>query len=230
MPKLKRAFNYVGQLRIYSLADLAELLVVAGATDGLLRAAIMMHVGFLAFLEFYHEHEEREPVDWKVALITMWQGAIWFGSQLGEWYMFFSVTYAMKKHGRWALVSPFARGAQTFVVLYRFLPLGSPLLWAATLAMIVRNLVGDWRDVDQDDEEGLQTWPVVLGWQQDRLYLHLVATIATTWLWWAFGAISWRWPLFINFAQVVTYWWTPRPATKKAAQWLHGKILSFFGR
>ena len=164
----RKWFNYLGQLRIYSLVDLWLLLVVAGATGRPLWGAVLLHVGFLAFLESQHRHEEREPVPEALPWLVFMVGWEWFGLRItGTWYIFFSVMYALKKSGYWGLDSPFARGAQTFVLLLPFAADRPCFLMAAVIAMIVRNIAGDGRDVEQNRREGLRTWPVVLGLRHD---------------------------------------------------------------
>lgn len=229
---MKKVLSYLGHLRIYSLSDLWFLLAVAGATGRPLWGALLLHVGFLAFLEYYHEHRQREPVPGVLPwLILFLCGLIMYGRpEVGGWYIILSILYSMKKQGYWGLISPFARGAQTFVLLFPFLTSHTCLVWTAAAAMIARNLLGDLRDVEQDRREGLHTWPVVLGLRRDLVFVHLFGVIGTTWLWWWFSSVLWLVPLGINLIEIITYWLTPRPSNKNTALWLHGKILRRFRR
>lgn len=218
--------NYFGQLRIYSLVDLWLLLAVAGATGRPLWGAVLLHIGFLAFLESQHQHKEREPVPQVLPWVLFMIGWGWFGPRIvGTWYMFFSVMYALKKQSLWGLASPFVRGAQTFVLLLPFTTNHPRLLLTASVAMIIRNFFGDLRDVEQDCREGLRTWPVVFGLRRDLVFMHLFGVLVTTWLWWGFSTLPIWIPVAINSIEIGTYWLTPRPNNEKAAAWLQSKIL-----
>ena len=134
---MKKWLNYFGQLRIYSLADLIELLLVACAAGRPLWGAVVLHIGFLAFLESQHRHTDfREPVPDVLPWVLFMYGREMFGPNLcGTYYIFFALLYTLKKQGWWGLVSPFARGAQTFALLYPFAAGRSHFLLVAAIAM-----------------------------------------------------------------------------------------------
>ena len=59
--------------------------------------------------------------------------------------------------GYWGMASPFFRGLQVTIIL----GFGGFSRFAGELTGD-RNLIGDFRDVEQDRKAGLKTWPVVL--------------------------------------------------------------------
>ena len=224
---MKRLINYLGQLRIYSLVDWMLLLIVSGANFFQFAGGVFMHIGFLGFLESQHQHPNREPVSDVHAIAVCMSAAAMFGGDMQKrayYFLFFSGIYALKKYNRWALVSPVARGMQVWLILQLLLPFDSALLWCAAIGFTVRNALGDFRDIEHDRAEGMRTWPVALRVKQDWVFVHLVATLTTTWLWWSFSSLPMWIPTALNIVEVGTYWLTPRPSNKKAAQELR-KIL-----
>ena len=232
-----KLLNYLGQLRLYSLANLMFMLVVAGASWETLRfwSAVGLWVGFLAYLESHHRHEGRARIPEK------WAWYCWIGvlliqphaSGIVAWMMALSAVYSWQKTGYWGLVSPIVRGLQTIVLVWGFpTPQNRQLLVVIASAMTIRNIFGDARDTSSDRAAEMKTWPVVLK-MGDHLFLHWIAVMATTWLWWWFSGFSVWVPLGLNVLETSTYWRTTRPnnkEAKKAVLRLRNKILSIFQR
>ena len=206
--------NYIGLARLYSLSDLVLLLVAAGLTGARFWAGLGLWLGFLAYLESRHAHPGRAGVPWIVAVILWIPSAYYFGVPWGSAFIALSLLYTAKKHRWWGLVSPIARGLQTLVLVAAGLGFGWFAL-AAAAATAVRNALGDFRDVEHDREEGLKTWPVVLGIRTNWHYLHLVAVLTTTYLWWWKSGISILWLTIVWAVQLATYWVTPRISNPK---------------
>ena len=212
----ERLVAFVRLARLYSLFDLVMLLVAAKTPPLPLIGAAYMHVGFLGFLEWRHKQEGRAvPVD-----LLMWAGMTAAGAQLyGEhretaWYILFSITYAWKNEGYWGLASPFFRGAQTYCLVSAFAPTSFALFAAA--AMLIRNVLGDFRDIAADRLDEMKTWPVLLGIKEGWLFLHLLSVVATTWLWWVFTVVSAVWPTTLTVNTLATYYLTPRSSNDRA--------------
>lgn len=207
--------NYFDLLRVYSLVDLALLLFAAEANARGFFGGIVLHISFLAFLESCHKQEGREPVPTEVGLPALIVAVlIWGQEKFASPFLLFTVMYAAKNRGYWGLASPFARGAQIFLLTVPFASLRFSLI--AACAMAIRNVAGDWRDVVADRRAGMHTWPIVLGVKEDWLFLHLAATVATTWLWWCFTELGLVWPLVVALIELASYYWTPRVSNQKA--------------
>lgn len=224
--------NYIGQLRVYSLADLLFLLIVAGAspTSTLLWGAVGLWVGFLDYLESSHQHQNRARVPEWFAWVTWSISVVMFLRIEGLVFILLSIIYAKKKHGQWGLVAPFVRGLQTLMLIVPNTGYVAWLPWVAALAIGWRNKKGDERDVEEDRADGMQTWPVAMGQEHDEPFGHLLGLVATTWLWWLFSNFSAWVPIMLDVIEVSTYWWTPRSSNKNANLSVRGKILLYHGR
>ncbi|OGE77881.1 MAG: hypothetical protein A2751_02445 [Candidatus Doudnabacteria bacterium RIFCSPHIGHO2_01_FULL_46_14] len=217
--------NYLGQLRLYSLVDLILMMFAATAPLGPIFGAVMLHVGFLAFLESRHKQPGREPVigdlPWALCVLI---GGTYFGAHHQNeivLYLCCSIQYARKKDGRWGLLSPFFRGAQVFALTSPFADFRFSVV--AAIATAIRNALGDWRDVNADRYDAMKTWPVILGVKDDWHFLHLGATIATTWLWWLFTEdLSIFCPASLTLIEFRTYYLTPRNSNARALIRLRG--------
>lgn len=229
---LNKPLNYLGQLRAYSLADLMLLLYATGVSSTPLRfwGAVILWIGFLAYLESVHHDKGREPVPslsgWLLLLLElMW----WKDSTTGYLFVVCSVCYARKKQRPWGLTSPFLRGLQALAVVGGIAGYGHIFPWLAALLTTTRNWLGDVRDSSEDAKEGIWTWPVKFGWQSQP-FVHLFGIYGTTIAWWSFAVNLPKWLLPVIWAiETATYWLTPRPSNKNAALWLQ-KILQHIRR
>lgn len=227
---METLYSYLRLWRMYSLIDMALLLAVAGATGHALWGAVLLHTGFLGYLEYDHKRSYRAPVPlWSV--LSAWGfGLLLFGKLDGLAYIVLSVLYSKKKTWHLELVTPLLRGLQTLVMVGVVAGYNHALPWLAMVLMIVRNLLGDLRDAQEDASEGKWTWPAVLG-MKSRPFAHLFGMFATTTVWWLYAANLSGWLLAAVLAiEAATYWLTPRRSNRKAALWLHSKILTIFRR
>jgi len=208
--------NYFGQLRLYSLVDMILMMYASQAPFAALFGAMMLHIGFLAFLESRHKQPGRAPVSEDLPwVVCSYIGMRYFGDHIEAGiYICCSILYSMKNRGRWGLLSPFFRGAQIFLLTVPFAD-----FWFAVLAAVataVRNVLGDLRDVVADRQDNMKTWPVILRIKEDWLFFHLAATLATTWLWWSFTSISVFCPASLTLIELRSYYLTPRSSNQKA--------------
>jgi len=208
--------NYVGQFRLYSLAELVLIMHVVGADAAHLAGAVLLWSGSNAALESMHEDKGREKMPKAAAILLCVVGLYFFGVWQGLPFVVAGIVYAWKKQGWWGLVSPLVRGFQMFTLLLPFWPLGAAVFMGFVLA--IRNYFGDRRDVEEDRSEGIITWPVYMGQEKDEPFGHLIATFATTLMWWGFGHLSWWWAAGFVFFQTATYWLTPRESNKNAGK------------
>lgn len=202
--------NYLGMLRLYTLVDLIlQLLAVhAGARD--MVGATGLWVGFLAYLEWLHRDRGRLAVP-----AWLWVGLWGFG--LGAYFRpegivfcALSLIYAAKIFPFFGLISPMMRGMQNWILLGGIGGYQTWLVWAAFGLTGLRNLVGDWRDLDKDRERGTKTIPLALGFTREWPRAHLWAVHATTFVWWLATPIPW-WGLVAAWViQRLTYDLTPR--------------------
>ncbi len=231
--KIASILNYFGQLRIYSLADYMLMLVAAGASPASLRfwGAVFLWVGFLAHLESVHHDRGREPVHGLTAWLLWIQGLVWWrDNTTGCLFVACSIYYARKKQWPWGLISPFLRGAQALVLVGGIADFDHVFPWVAATLIALRNLLGDLRDSSEDAKEGIRTWPAKWKWRSQPV-THLFGLFGTTVVWWlnAGNLPLWLLPTILVI-EGTTYWLTPRSNNKKAAIWLHSKILRIFRR
>jgi len=207
---MKVFLNYLGQLRLYSLIDLVWLLLATQATSTQFVGILLLWIGFLAHLELGHRHSYRHNLAKHLDTVLFIAGLLLFRKVEGFIFVLLSFLYTKKKQQCWGSISPFIRGAQSFVLAGGLVGYINPLSWIAFILTLVRNLLGDVRDVKKDKEEGMKTIPVLLGLTYSWKYIHLVAVIATSTVWWFFTNVS-LWYLVIVFViQIATYNLTPR--------------------
>jgi hypothetical protein len=231
---MSKLFNYIGQLRIYSLADLMLLLYASGArldTSGFW-GAVCLWVGFLAYLESEHHNKGREQVPGMFGWLFWFMGFDLLGEKYisAIWiYIIFSIIYSQKKQKKYGLASPLMRGLQTLVIVGMFCGLKNPLPYIAGALTSLRNFSGDVRDSKEDAEERIRTWPVVFGWKSHP-FVHLFGIVCTTFVWWLCSKGLSIWLLLsIWIVEIATYWITPRPSNKNAFAYTQ-KILRAFRR
>ena len=225
---MRKVLNYLGQLRLYSLVDLMLMLLAAGASAASPRfwGAVFLWVGFLAHLEAVHHDKGRESVP-RILAWLLWLQALklWYDNITGDVFILSSLVYAQKKNWRLGLLSPLMRGLQTLVIVGSISGYDQVFTWLAAALTIVRNLLGDLRDSQEDAEEAIRTWPSVLG-LESRPFAHYFGMFGTTIVWWVYAGLPAWVLLVILIFETATYWLTPRPSNKNAAVWLR-KILRF---
>ena len=207
---MKKLLNYIGQLRIYSLIDLILLLIASGATKQEFIGIIFLHIGFLALLESQHKHNGREKIPkwlW-MPLVIVGAG---FYQHLLEAALFLVCSFLYSKKNRYGCgtLSPFFRGMQYFALFFGITH-SDWLPWIACFVMIIRNSIGDWRDIEKDKRRGMNTIPMLLGAKKDLRYGHLIAMFVSSTIWWNYTNISVWVLLGVILVEVATYNLTPR--------------------
>ena len=217
--------GYLKLLRPYSLVALMLLLFVAGADihSRLFLGALVLWVGFLAFLESRHKHEGRSYVPAWVAIGLLIVGAVIFWKWEGLVFIVLSILYSRKNYTNWGRVSPVLRGLQEPVLLYAIAPSWLTLIITVGIWTTIRNFTGDMRDPERDKQEGVHTWPADLNWKPNP-WLHPFIILVGPLLWWYFGHFSFWWVVVAWPIQILTYWWIPRGKQKNPMIELYRQI------
>lgn len=207
--KFNDFMNYLGQVRLYSLVDLILLLIAVSADKFEFIGAILLHLSFLAYLEFNHGHKYRKSFGNYVWVILCVFGIIFYSHIEVLGYLLFSYLYTKKNEKGFPSVAPIFRGLQSV-----FLVLGimgySILLVPLFFLMAIRNFIGDIRDIEKDKKEEMRTLPIVLGMKPSWYYWHLVFTMFTSTILWFYADISFIWLILVYLIQIGSYDWTPR--------------------
>jgi 4-hydroxybenzoate polyprenyltransferase len=204
-------YNYLGQLRAYSFADLILLLVALEAGPRIVFGVSLLWAGFLIHLEWRHRDRGRFRWHWSMWVVP------WLAAPLivpSVWLIPFyasAVAYAYKKRfPPAAAVSPLVNGGlKTFLVLL------TPAVTATAAALVlllmsIRNLLGDVRDAEKDYAEGVRTLPVVAGYRRATPFVYPIGLMTTSAAWTVLGGLPW-WALAVALAiQAGTYHLTPR--------------------
>ncbi len=201
--------NYIGILRIYSLVDLFLLLVAIKSNYYQFIGAILLHVGFLFYLEYKHDHSYRMKIPgllWQIFIIF---GLFFYNRVEGLLYVLVSFLYT-KKTKKLGFLSPFMRGLQFFFIVGGITNFHSYLPYLAGILGFLRNLAGDFRDAGKDKKESMRTLPVIFGLNKNIKYVHLFALFLTTFVWWYVSGISIYWLMLIFLVEIGTYNLTPR--------------------
>lgn len=202
--------NYLGQLRVYSLVDLVVLLIACGASSNEFLGAILLHIGFLAYLESRHQHSYRKNVPKYTWLVLILSGLLLYAHIEGFYFVIFSYLYTLKNKKYFALFSPLMRGFQNFFIVAGIIGYNNNLIWLVLILLTLRNLGGDFRDTVKDTGENMKTLPVVMGLKTDMKKVHLLLTILTTLVWFSYTYLS-LWLLVpIILIQIFSYNLTPR--------------------
>ena len=205
------ALNYLGQLRLYSYADLLLLLLALGASAAEIVQCSLLWFGFLIFLEWLHRDRGRLAWPW-YAWAAPWAAAATL-DPTAALAPFFAVAIAYSHKKRFSLlaaVSPLLNGAIKGTLVVVIAPDEFAAIALVTAVTALRNLAGDFRDVVKDRTENVATLPVRLGLAKDMPVLYPLSLLATSILWTAVGSLS-VWYLAGAIAiQAATYRLTPR--------------------
>lgn len=206
----QRMINHIGQLRLYSLIDLTLLLFAFGASATQAIGAMSLWIGFLGYLEWRHEHANRArvPVIFWIACFCI--GLYFVPTIYSAIFIALCVIYAEKISRAFGAISPIMRGLQTCILLVAVTGALSSHILIAAIAIGIRNLLGDLRDIQKDSHHGLKTIPVLLGFTRDIRYVHLFGVLSTTLLWWSWTTLPLSILIVVWAIEIGTYNLTPR--------------------
>jgi 1,4-dihydroxy-2-naphthoate octaprenyltransferase len=206
---MKRLKNYIGQLRLYSLADLILLLLAVKAAAPQFIGVILLHIPFLAYLESSHLHPYRAKMPRWIAYVIAIIGVVTYGRTEGLIYLFFSFLYT-QKISKFGTLGPVFRGLQNLFIIAGIIGYNSSTPYIVGILFFLRNLAGDFRDTQKDKKEGMKTIPIVIGMKRNIRYIHLILMILTSVTWWSLSSIPAIWLLLVITIEVLTYNLTPR--------------------
>ena len=207
---MKTFLNYLGQFRVYSLLDLIILLIAVQAAPQEFLGVIFLHLGFLVFLETRHSHPFRIKMP-----KGLWAFLTLFGIILyRHWeiipFLLLSFFYVEKTQKYFGYIAPFLRAFQYFFLFGGIIGYHHQIILIIPLVIFIRNFAGDLRDITKDRNDGLKTLPVVLGLKNNIKYIHLIAMLSTTLIWWSFTSLPIHFLLVVFLVQIFSYNITPR--------------------
>jgi 1,4-dihydroxy-2-naphthoate octaprenyltransferase len=206
---MKTLLNYIGQLRLYFLADLMLLLSVIGSSRYEFIGAVFLHIAFLVYLENKHAHSYRAKVPIWVFYILAAAGLILYGHIEGLAYLLCCYLYT-KKTKKTGIFGPVLRALQNFLIVGGIAGYKLQIAYIVGAIFFVRNLLGDFRDTGKDIKEGVKTIPVVVGFKKNIPYIHLLAMIVSSFTWWSLSSLSIWWLALVIIVEIATYNLTPR--------------------
>jgi hypothetical protein len=202
--------NLLGQIRVYSLVDLILLLFAIKTNTFQLVGAILLHLGFLLFLEYTHKHKYRMLFPKYLWAFLFLIGIVFYKSFFVIGFLICSFLYTKKNLPVLSPYSPFFRGLQIYFLTAGIIGFLNPACLLAGGLLGLRNFTGDLRDITKDKKEKLKTLPIVLGFNKDRKYIHLTALLLTSLVWWNISGLSIMWLIGIFLIEIITYNLTPR--------------------
>lgn len=207
---MKYFLNYLGQLRLYSLLDFLLLLYVIQTPHNVMAGAILLWIGFLLFLESQHKHSYRSKFPPYLWVLFGLAGLVLFHKIEGLVFVLASYLYTKKKDRYFSYLSPLFRGLQNYFLIVAIIGYHNYFVWVVFVLTIVRNILGDFRDVEKDRAEKMQTVPVLIGLKRNIKYIHLGAVMVTSLVWWLYGGLAWEILVGVWAIELVTYNLTPR--------------------
>ncbi|MCB0977694.1 MAG: hypothetical protein KDB02_09570 [Acidimicrobiales bacterium] len=206
-----RLLNYIGQLRLYSAADLLLLLVAAGVGGAALVGALGLWFGFLVFLEWTHQDRGRLKWHWSVWASLWALAAVQVGALAWAAFAMVSWLYAQKKRLSWlSPASWIVNGGVKVALLLAAGVRSIPLLAGVWVVMAARNLAGDFRDVRKDGDDGVRSLPILLGVRQDVRWIYPLFLACSSFLWWWMADLPVAVLAVAYLTQMFTYGLTPR--------------------
>jgi 1,4-dihydroxy-2-naphthoate octaprenyltransferase len=202
--------NYFGQLRFYSLFDLILLLIAVRANNLEFIGVIFLHIGFLVYLEARHNHSYREEVPVFFSFVFLIFGVFFYQHIALLGFLLASFFYTIKDRGGIGIFSSIFRGLQIYFLIGGIIGFSSNITYLAFGLMFVRNLIGDFRDLEKDNREKLKTLPLVLGFRKSWKYVYLPVIMITSFIWWYIADLEVIYLGIVYIIQILSYNLTPR--------------------
>lgn len=209
---MQTILTHLGHIRLYSFVDLILLILAANGEHSwqTLVGAMSLWLGFLYFLEYQHAHEYRSRPNPALWIVLTLVGLYFYQRWEGLVFILLSYLYTQKTKLGWGAFSPFLRGTQSLVITGGITGFTFYLPWLAFGLTIIRNFLGDIRDIKKDAKAGMQTLPIRWGMKQGWKYIHLAGVMVTSLIWWLVGDFSVHYLLAAWIIQIATYNITPR--------------------
>jgi len=210
MLKQSRLLNLFGQIRIYSLVDLIIFSIAINSTRYQLAGIVLLHLGFLLFLEYTHKHEFRVAFPKYLWAVLFVAGVVFYHNIAAAGFLACSYFYVKKNLPKFGPYAPFLRGGQYYFLAAGVVGFLNPLAFFAFVLATVRNFAGDLRDVVKDRKNGLRTPPIVFGLERDFKHIHLITLFCTSAVWLYLSGLPLFWLIPIFAIQIGSYNLTPR--------------------
>ena len=201
--------NYFGQLRLYSIFDLILFTIALGSGALTFIGIILLHLGFLIYLETTHSHPYRKKFPSRIWILLALSGIILYPRIESVLFLLLGIIYTRKTIGMWGAISPLCRGFQYFFLAAGIVGYFSLIPWIALVAIFIRNFTGDLRDITKDRKNNIKTLPIIIGIRKD-FKIYMVVLMITSFVWWSYTQL----PLILLFLifgiEIVTYNLTSR--------------------
>ena len=206
----EKIINVFGQIRVYSLIDLALFALAIGSKKFELLGIILLHIGFLFYLEHKHKHTYRVQIPSVIWVAFCVLGIIFYDKLSAIGFLLFGFLYAKKNSKNFSPLSSLFRGMQYYFLAAGILGFLSPISFLAFGLLTIRSFAGDLRDVTKDRKEKMRTLPIVLGFKKDIKTLHIILLMLTSLIWLVLSGSSLLWLIPVYILQIITYNITPR--------------------
>ena len=190
MKNQSKLLNLFGQIRVYSLIDLVLFSIAIKANSFQIAGIILLHLGFLLFLEFTHKHEFRIAFPKYLWIILLIAGLGFYQNIAVIGFLISSFFYVKKNLPKFGWSGPVFRGLQYYFLAAGIVGFFNPITFLASGLLFIRNFAGDLRDIVKDRKEGLKTLPIIFGLKKDLKHIHLLTMLGTTIVWWYLSGIS----------------------------------------
>lgn len=214
--RVRVILNYLGQLRLYSFLDLLIFATALTHDPKIIAGIGLLWLSFLLYLEIRHKDAHRLEINWFMWLVPFTLALLWVPFWVVIGFAVVSYSYTNKKKNLFfGVTSPFWRGLQNGLLAAAF---DLRLALLAFVLTVIRNLIGDLRDVHDDKVRGVKTIPVAFGLIRNQtwaFYGHLIFTIFTTLIWFNFSFLNTVLIIPIILIQIASYPLTPRLSNPK---------------
>lgn len=205
------ARNYLGQLRLYSYADLLLLLAALGASLEEVIGGSLLWFGFLVYLDWHQQ--DRGRLRWPAGVwIVLWVLALALLHNVASVVCIgLACLYAAKKSVSWiAALSPVVNGLLKASIAAAVGGVSAVVMLGVFAIAATRNLLGDLRDVEKDRSDGSDTIPIRLGAKSDVRWAYPLGLATSSLIWTVAGELPF-WALATAwFVEAATYRLTPR--------------------
>jgi 1,4-dihydroxy-2-naphthoate octaprenyltransferase len=207
---MKKILNYLGQFRLYSLIDLVLLMIAVKAGYQDFSGVILLHLGFIAYLETKHSHPYREALPkWLWVFLTV-VGCLLYQHLEILSFLLCSYLYVKKTQNNWGYLGPLFRALQYFFIVAGIVGYSHPISIVVPLIIFIRNFAGDLRDVAKDIKEHIRTLPILMGFKNNVQHIHLGVMLTSSLIWFLYTNLPPFILVLIFILQIFTYRLTPR--------------------
>lgn len=208
---MRRALNYLGQLRVYSYVDLLLLFQALDAGPRDVVGLSFLWFGFLIHLEWQHRDVGRLRWPWPVWALLWITGVVLVADPVCVPFLVLAAGYSLKKRFPvLAAVSPLINAGLKVALIAPLPGAHTGQILLVFVLMAIRNLLGDVRDAAKDAGEGVASIPVRLGYRTHTPLVYPLGLAVTSAVWVAMAGLPWPLWFCTVAVQALTYRLTPR--------------------